>query len=883
MIRIIQMTTMIFANLSVSDILDVMNNPHVNAYKLPFTTFKYLANRTIPELTNDELYNLFERIKVQISEETSFLRCAAQNNVDGIDVFDLLLIISNYLLDESYGTPLCKYEHILLWRRASLELDEDLYITAFLAYKDIIRPVNNRSFCWKPVIPHDNSVLQTVMNRGVAENHFHLTGSSQSFGLSWINIMNHPESRSLIKELNKIDKNRLNHEHTMPGKRNEPLYLRCFKAAAIRLYLFLYTETGKFSDQLRPVIIQILSSDAEVMPNVNLQNIIDSRAFIYGMYEEYDYALPRGSSGRELNGYYAGERQLLYKIIKEIYAKGHNCDELACLLHIYVLLKESVRSEIIQNNDVMGFGNFQEYQNRKLSLIDTENQQRLFYRIAIADTLTNMPYIRKLEARIAPGMTAGSIYRYIDRIDECIKESVDDWVSHNDYDRENSQQRLLERYFYTLNFIKSPEKLSNLESFDLCRHSGLREKIKKQAFAIISFRENYPQTARRVMGIDAASSEIGCRPEVFAHTFRTLRNHELNMSSINPYQLPRLGVTYHVGEDFVDVIDGLRAIDEALQFFNMSCGDRLGHALALGTDVYEWYSMKNWVITISQQDYLDNVAWMFSKIIEFNINVDSSLMFYLENEFHKYFRIIYRDHMSEDYLEYVSRKSGKFYDKTDIELNIDTYYNAWKLRGDSPENYAAGYYRAMNYTDEWDRNAENRLFPADKSIRTSPAVTFLYHTYHYNADVKLEGNKKIKVEIPRQLATGIELIQKKLQKIIAYKGICIETNPSSNCLIGSFGKYSYEKHPILRFYNIGLERTDKMSDTDWGNVAVCINTDDQSVFKTSIENEYALLVRALESAHTDNGTHKYGRVSVYDWIDNIRRMGLDYSFKKDTV
>ena len=54
----------------------------------------------------------------------------------------------------------------------------------------------------------------------------------------------------------------------------------------------------------------------------------------------------------------------------------------------------------------------------------------------------------------------------------------------------------------------------------------------------------------------------------------------------------RLYATYHVGEDFLDIADGLRAIDEAILFCGLERGSRLGHALALGIDSYEYYKYK---------------------------------------------------------------------------------------------------------------------------------------------------------------------------------------------------------------------------------------------------------------------------------------------------
>ena len=98
-------------------------------------------------------------------------------------------------------------------------------------------------------------------------------------------------------------------------------------------------------------------------------------------------------------------------------------------------------------------------------------------------------------------------------------------------------------------------------------------------------------------------------------------------------ELPQLCVTYHVGEDFLDLADGLRAIDEAVNFLNMECGDRLGHALALGIDVEEWYRKKNDMILISQQDYLDTLIWIYHRLIQFNIPDMGVFSTSIENEY----------------------------------------------------------------------------------------------------------------------------------------------------------------------------------------------------------------------------------------------------------
>lgn len=51
-----------------------------------------------------------------------------------------------------------------------------------------------------------------------------------------------------------------------------------------------------------------------------------------------------------------------------------------------------------------------------------------------------------------------------------------------------------------------------------------------------------------------------------------------------------------------------------------------------------------------------------------------------------------------------------------------------------------------------------------------------------------------------------------------------------------------------------------------------------------MENEYALITLALEKAKDENGKNLYNRMFIYQWIENIRKLGLQLSFaKKDML
>ena len=145
----------------------------------------------------------------------------------------------------------------------------------------------------------------------------------------------------------------------------------------------------------------------------------------------------------------------------------------------------------------------------------------------------------------------------------------------------------------------------------------------------------------------------------------------------------------------------------------------------------------------------------------------------------------------------------------------------------------------------------------------------------YNEPVRKRGSEVKTFRLHSDYPKAVSKIQKKMQTMIDKKGIAIETNPSSNYKISSLG--SFAEHPIKTFYNMGLEM-DYAKVYECPQMNVSINTDDEGVFCTRLENEYALLARALEETIDQNGNTVYKRQNIYQWLDNIREMGLRQSF-----
>ena len=69
-------------------------------------------------------------------------------------------------------------------------------------------------------------------------------------------------------------------------------------------------------------------------------------------------------------------------------------------------------------------------------------------------------------------------------------------------------------------------------------------------------------------------------------------------------------LTYHIGENFYDLVDGLRAIDEIMTDLNWQKPNRLAHLLALFTDAAKYYELKHYTVAMPKKMLSDNLEWV---------------------------------------------------------------------------------------------------------------------------------------------------------------------------------------------------------------------------------------------------------------------------------
>lgn len=796
-------------------------------------------------------------------------------------VFNILLYFSARCLSIKDGDPLCQYQYLLRWHLLTTQVGEDLLTTSFLASRDIVLDKDRKSFDWNAFVGHDCKELNYIFEKPMAELHMHLKGSSFNFDLNWICLMNH---------IGIMQKNfAIEHPYFKYKSSSTDLYEAIRKASAIRYYLAgacgCLTQTITLAELKRILIDAVESEEKKELPEevkeehrLCLQERID-RSFenTYAkMLEQYggnnllgpedviDY-IPHAHYEKEPieNKILASERALMYAAFRKIFQddKGEYAD-LATLFYAYLSYKNHFRNEVMQLNDRVGFANFASYEERKTDYLMENQYNHLLYKAAIEGFLEKGKGIdrketnRFVEARIAPKDTEEGIVQSLKEIN---KEISPEYWDH---------------YNFIFHFIKKRDEPKDNDKY---QHFKLREEIRRQAYAIYQFRsnrENWSNTNNlvgKVVGLDAANSEIFCRPEVYAQAFRFLRGHEVKIDEeIDDYPND-LRITYHVGEDFMDIADGLRAVEEALIFLNLKNGDRLGHALVLGTDVREYYAKRYYSICASKQVILDNLAWLHHKCIR--LVGYTQLCGWIDIMFLRYFSEIYNDDRKPGQTIIDSLFKEAPVDK--LPDDIDDYYLSWLLRGNSPivgsELDSAQMAKKNTIDKQWAYAALNHNVGSESALKNENARELFdaYHSSRYAKKRNIGETLSIPQIYREEWNNLLEKIQQHLLEKIEQRHIAIECNPSSNFKIGEMERY--DQHPIVRFFNYGLSTPYPRHD-----ISVSINTDDQGVFSTSLEREFSLMALAIER----NQTEKYQNSprAIIEWLDRVREMSMEQRF-----
>jgi adenosine deaminase len=780
-----------------------------------------------------------------------------------------------------------KINETALWHNITLQMGEDLFSTILLADTYIKYGLEPTHFQWNYILHSNFFALNNLLKKEkINENHFHLFGSSPHVDLSWLYLMNNPEnSKNKLSNFEKEFALKQWNINTNAAFKQTELYRLVKIAAYIRLRLFEKCCLSKewilknILDDIKTirengVIFSFDSYDEnkkndkedkkdKMSENYNMQQIIDVykyQSYYYvDNYYAVDYAIYGFDKKENENIEIAGERHLYYCCLKQIFNyKEKESVELQLLFYIYLLIKNKFGCLFIQENNKYGFDNFEKYQSGKFDVIEDTIYAKLAVKLAVKYNMREN-HIDKLELRITPQKSKKLLKKFIKNCDEF------SGLGNN------------KNHFYVIHFIKNKNidwEIKDKEArLPICREFKLRKKIEKEAKIINLLRKNGEDVSFRIFGIDAASHEVDCRPEIFGQVFRYLSNSYLNYPFLD-YPLdkiyrPQLRKTYHAGEDFYDIIDGLRAIDEAILFLQLKHGDRIGHGVALGIDPEKYY--KDRTIAMPLQNILDNCAWILYCIKKFGMNISTSFYAQLISQFNESFNKLYNNCSTTEKM---------------ISPDLNTYIEAWKLRGDNPICYFDEIKQEtdvkeiikqhLHHVTEWEKY---NFCYREKYCNMNANIYSLYHKYHFDFNFKEVAKEPEELKIDgkyiKEYIALVKQIQIIMKNLVLNKGVAIESNPSSNFLISKLDNIM--ELPIFNMFPIDE------SENDFLRLNVSVNTDDQGVFFTSLVKEYTLLAGALQNEVDSNGHRKYSDDKILNWIKHLIDNSKEQCFMQNSA
>jgi hypothetical protein len=481
-----------------------------------------------------------------------------------------------------------------------------------------------------------------------------------------------------------------------------------------------------------------------------------------------------------------------------------------------------------------------------------------------AEKLREIKPLRELEGRLSPPSRGAS--QYIPWLLAFAKQAKD-----NELDKFGIVVHFRKENYK--NFEK-PGTDTSMGMLDL-RYGRIRRKTRTDAFRLFRLLSSPNQVMPFIVGIDAANLELTTPPEVFAPAFRFLREYPIKLNRLfttretyerykevaDLVENRRLGMTYHVGEDFRHILSGLRAIHEVIEFLKPVPGDRLGHAIALALDPEVWASQVGYQAVLSKQEWLDTLVWVHH-LLGAGHNLIGRLS--LEDEIQLHSRAIYID----------SEPAKRDPDRGVLDWQPATFYDSWRLRQIDPYSletshlkdnkfriYSRGYSTEQN---RWEDIQAAVLNEVDKSIGTEAAY-HLVKLYWYSQRVRDMGSKIITIDMAENKDLWLQVckeVQEHMQQIVLKKQLVVEVNPSSNRIIGPMARIA--DHPVFR---LTLDKQDRLSRKS----RVTINTDNPGVFATSLTHEFYLLGEILVNRGVPEA-------EVVEWLDWLRKNGKNYSF-----
>lgn len=705
------------------------------------------------------------------------------------------------------------FDRIIAWRHIGFLCHTDLFLVATLLEKDprVVTPLI------KTILSHDISpaCLKPYLDKGIADNHIH-SGSFLNPTHIWPSYLQHLIS-GRVSDFPKIRRPGLLIDGTVID--GTELVFRCLTAAFARIMLEAHLI---FKGQIALLEQKVFSVDDDVSRFYHriCKNFQDTmrwgKSWCSESDSKRDLILLRKvicqvgtalfTNRPDQRHFYSayGEVDFLYRSLAYM-LQNEEDDEFALLFWDYIRLKNIFHNFLVQRVPIKGLAYFQKAFFGAGKIF--KPLRRYFF--TKLDKLIKMqdPVGRlvKLEIRSSPDhVDLPLLFKGAHKAKSCATGIVVHFVKRRDNIRKkitiNGQKKEITWY---------PSAFKNTTRDYLWLKKLIQKKTEMHG------------TPPPIVGLDVAGGEISMPNWIFLPFFEDFR--EWWRANINRW---RIGYTFHAGEDFLSLFQGLRHIAEVLFFFPWESGDRLGHGLALFFNAAKW---ANKVVPLKRESYLDDLLCeRFLYKTGLLTLPDSSTLVYLDAEITRIAKLIFDDTQCQG-----------------VE-DIPTLLEMYELKFNP------------NVLKSIDGLLPECWQPTLQGSHVTPGTALDLLGELVTNPVTMERAQRIDFPSSQQpghiVIKRLHAIQKLLLDVCRKRNIIIEACPSSNMMIGNMEKMS--NLPYLK--NI-KKRENK----------ICINTDNPLTFSTNLDDELT---------YTYFGLRDIGCENAEELIDNCRNIGIESSF-----
>jgi hypothetical protein len=345
---------------------------------------------------------------------------------------------------------------------------------------------------------------------------------------------------------------------------------------------------------------------------------------------------------------------------------------------------------------------------------------------------------------------------------------------------------------------------------------------RQRALAVERALRHSPELLLVLRALDVANLELSIPTWPLIPLFQRLRAVSAELSGqlarLQPsWQVPPLRATIHAGEDFRRLVEGLRRIHETIEFGLLSYGDRIGHGIALGLAPTTWANSSR-IVMQPAEERLDDLLWELARYQRGDLPADVGRVEFVHAEARRLSRDIYGLQV----------------------IDVDDQIQARRLRHDPALLDQLGY-------------------PFVVPLRPSNPLAAHVWRHLTDADVFEQGQRPIEVMAHDHEIRMLEAAQRWLRAELGRLEITIESNPSSNLLIGALP--SVEEHPVFRLQH--LRGTSPVSGPP---VQVSVNVDNPLTFASRLADEFAHLYFALLRKNV-------AAADALAWLDEAREHG----------